>query len=84
MRYLARKISLLNWCGRRPEKTTPSSSLLGMSTFLFTRNHCRISRDLKTVWRESKLGAKQIMAQYEELRVSIGNDDEAVQTALRE
>jgi adenine-specific DNA-methyltransferase len=41
-------------------------------------------RELKTVWREPKPGAREIMVQYEELRAKHGKDDEAVQTALRE
>ncbi|MGC0389155.1 site-specific DNA-methyltransferase [Bradyrhizobium sp. USDA 241] len=41
-------------------------------------------RELKTVWREPKPGAKEIIAQYQALRAKHGDDDEAVQSDLRE
>lgn len=41
-------------------------------------------RDAKTVWREPKPGAKEIMDQYQSLRKEHGENDEAVQCGLRE
>lgn len=41
-------------------------------------------RELKTIWRETKPGAKEILAEYQALRSKHGHNDELVQTALRE
>ena len=41
-------------------------------------------KELKTVWREEKPGAKQIMEQYRKLRAHYGDDDKAIEKALRE
>ena len=37
----------------------------------------------KTVWREAKPGAVEIMHEYRKLRASHGDDNQAIQTALR-
>lgn len=39
---------------------------------------------MKTVWRESKLGAKEIVEFYKNQRAIHGNDDEKIEAALRE
>lgn len=44
----------------------------------------QLLKDQKTVWREPKPGAKEIMEQYDALREKHGNEHEAVQLALRE
>jgi adenine-specific DNA-methyltransferase len=41
-------------------------------------------KEEKTVWREAKPGAKEIMEHYRELRKKHGADDSAIQKALRE
>ncbi|MGI4791271.1 MAG: site-specific DNA-methyltransferase [Janthinobacterium lividum] len=41
-------------------------------------------KQMKTVWRESKPGAKDIVAEYRSLRAIHGPNNEAVQTALRQ
>lgn len=41
-------------------------------------------RELGTVWREPKPGAKEIIAEYERLRTEHGNNDEVVQQSLRQ
>lgn len=41
-------------------------------------------KQLKTVWRETKPGAKEIMDQYRSMRKKHGNDDSIIQAALRE
>src|SRR6266566_3311044 len=41
-------------------------------------------KDLKTVWREEKPGARQIIDQYRVLRAQIGNDDKAIEKALQD
>jgi len=40
-------------------------------------------KELKTVWREEKPGAKQIIHQYRILRAQYGNDDKAIEKALQ-
>src|SRR6185312_8676299 len=40
-------------------------------------------KSLKTVWRETKPGAKEIMEQYQLLRARFGSDDQAIEAALR-
>jgi adenine-specific DNA-methyltransferase len=37
----------------------------------------------KTIWREAKPGAKEIMEQYRQLRARHGSDDKAIETALQ-
>lgn len=41
-------------------------------------------KEKKTIWRESKPGAKEIFEQYKMLRKRLGNNDQAVQDELRE
>src|SRR5258708_5730265 len=40
-------------------------------------------KDLKTVWREEKPGARQIIDQYRVLRAQLGIDDKAIEKALQ-
>ncbi len=41
-------------------------------------------RDRKTVWREQKPGAREVIDYWKELKLRHGNDHEAMQAALRE
>ena len=40
-------------------------------------------KENKTVWREAKPGAKEIMEEYRRLRAIFGGDDKAIETELR-
>lgn len=40
-------------------------------------------KDIKTIWREEKPGARQIIDQYRILRFQLGNDDKAIEKALQ-
>lgn len=41
-------------------------------------------RDLKTVWREQKLGAREVIAEWQRLKAQLGENHEAIQDALRQ
>lgn len=49
---------------------------------VYARSLSRL-KELKTVWREEKPGAKQIMDQYRLLRKRYGQDDAGIEKALR-
>jgi adenine-specific DNA-methyltransferase len=49
---------------------------------LYARSLLKL-KELKTVWREAKPGAKEIVEKYRNLRHEFGNDDRAIEQALR-
>lgn len=50
---------------------------------VYARSMTRL-KELKTVWREPKAGAKEIMEEYRALRNKYGSDDGALEIALRD
>jgi len=56
---------------------------VGHEYVLIYARSLRRLRELKTVWREQKPGAREVIAEWQELRAEHGDNYEAIQNALR-
>jgi adenine-specific DNA-methyltransferase len=57
---------------------------VGHEYMIVYANSVDFLRKLKTVWREPKPGAQEILSEYTALREKFGNNDQAIEKALRD